>query len=114
MTTIVRGIPETLAALARVQAEAKVAAPVSTNAAARVLAAAMVKEAPKRTGKLAGSVRITQEGDTGLVGATVPYDRFVQKGTKYMSAQPYGEVASDETKGGIVAAIAAVFKTAIH
>ncbi|HEY5987759.1 MAG TPA: HK97-gp10 family putative phage morphogenesis protein [Streptosporangiaceae bacterium] len=114
MATIVSGIPQTIAALERVQIEAKVAAPVASRAGGAVLAAAMIKEAPKRTGKLAGSVRITQEGDTTLVGATVPYDRFVQKGTKYMSAQPYGEVASDETKGGIVAAIAAVFRTAIH
>ncbi len=118
MTLSVRGIPRTKAALARVQAEIEAASPVAVKAAGDIVARAMVARAPRRTGALASSIRVDVsslgEGAVAKVGAEVPYDRFVQKGTVYMAAQPYGEEAADDTPSPIVAAMLAIYRTAIH
>jgi len=111
---IVRGLPETLAAFKRVQVEVAASAPLATRAGAQVLAATMVAKAPKRTGKLASSIRVTQQGDTAFVGADVPYARFVEFGTTFMAAQPFEEEAADETATAIGAAVAGVLKGAIR
>lgn len=114
MTTIVRGIPQTKAALKRVELEIRAAAPEASRAGGEVLARAMIARAPRDTGRLASSIGVDSSGDTARVGADVPYDRFVQKGTRYMAAQAYGVEAGNETTGGIVAAIASVLKSVIH
>jgi len=114
MSTTVLGVPETIAAFERIQLEAKAATPVATQSAGQIVAAKMRADAPKRTGRLAGSIGVRRDGEDAIVGADVDYDRFVQKGTKYMEAQPYAEEASDETRGAVEAVIAAVFKAALR
>lgn len=114
MITIIRGIPQTKLALARIEAELRAASGPAARAGGEVLARAMVARAPRDTGRLASSIRVDSSGDTARVGADVPYDRFVQKGTRFMAAQAYGVEAGNETTGGIVAAIASVLKSVIH
>jgi HK97 gp10 family phage protein len=114
MTTTVLGVPQTLAALERIQLEAKAATPVATQAAGQIVAAAMKAQAPRDTGRLAASIAVRRDGDDAIVGADVAYDRFVQKGTRYMEAQPYAEEASGETSDAVTAAIAAVFRVALR
>lgn len=114
MTTIVRGIPQTKAALARVNAELLAASPAASRAGGEVLARAMMAKAPRNTGRMASGITVSIEGATAKVGSDVPYARFVEFGTRYMGAQPFEQGAADETTGGIVSAIAAVLRAAIH
>ena len=90
----------------------RAAAPAASRAGGEVLARDMAARAPRRTGKLASSIVVQSDGDTAHVGSTVPYDRFVQYGTRYVSAQPFETDAADEP-GGIAAAVAAILKAAI-
>jgi len=114
MTVFVAGVPQTLAAFARLEVEAEVATPIATQAGGQIVAEVMRAQAPKDTGRLAASIQVRRDGDDAIVGADVAYDRFVQKGTRFMEAQPYAEEASDETSGAVVAAMAAVFKAALR
>jgi HK97 gp10 family phage protein len=110
---MIRGIPQTKAALERVKFEVTAAAPGASRAGGEVVAHNMASRAPRATGRLASSISVDVSGDTARVGANVPYDRFVQRGTTYMSPQPYGEQAASETSG-VITAIAAVLKAAIR
>jgi HK97 gp10 family phage protein len=114
MATFVEGVPQTLAAFERLALEAEAAASTATQAGGQIVAAAMRADAPKDTGRLAASIRVRRDGDDTIVGADVPYDRFVQKGTRFMDAQPYGEEAADEVGNAVVAAMAAVFKAVLR
>jgi len=114
MATIVQGVPQTLAAFARVALEGEAATPVATQAGGQIVAAAMRAQAPKRTGRLAASIGVRRDGDDAIVGADVAYDRFVQKGTRFMEPQPYGEQAADETVNAVLAGMAAVFRAALR
>jgi HK97 gp10 family phage protein len=114
MATIVEGLAQTMAAFERIALEAKAATPVATQAAGQIVAAKMRANVPKRTGRLAASIGVRRDGDDAIVGADVAYDRFVQKGTRYMDAQPYAEEASDETRGAVEALMAAVFKATLR
>lgn len=58
-------------------------------------------------------VEDTGEGATASVGATVPYDRFVQLGTRNMEPQPYGQEAAEGAPLGVVSAMTAVYKAAL-
>lgn len=111
---IVRGIPQTKAALTRIALRLKAAEPEASRAGGLVLARAMAARAPRDTGRLASGISVDVSGDTAKVGTNVPYDRFVQRGTRFASAQPYAQEAADRATGGIVAAIAAVLKAAIR
>ena len=117
MTAIVRGIPQTKAALAKIQAEIEFAAPKATQAGGEIVAKAMASRAPRRTGRLASSIRVEVssfgDGAVAKVGSDAPYDRFVQKGTANMAAQAYGEDAADSTSSAVAAAMAAIYKAAI-
>jgi phage gpG-like protein len=102
---------ETKRALERVRLEIAAAAPTASKAGGAVLARNM--QPPRDTGTLAARIAVVSDGETAHVGSTVPYDRFVQFGTRNMAAQPYGQQAASDTSG-IVSAIAAVLKTAIR
>lgn len=104
---------QTRAALERIRLEIEAASPAAAKAGATVLGRDMIARAPRNTGRLASSIRVESDGKTAHVGATVPYARFVEFGTRYMPAQPFEEDAANN-KGGIVAAIAAVLKAVIH
>lgn len=45
--------------------------------------------APRRTGRLAASIGVADEGDTVVVQATAPYAAYVELGTRKMRAEPY-------------------------
>lgn len=49
-------------------------------------------------GHLKRSIKSEVNGDTGIVRATADYAMYVEKGTRFMSAQPYMEPAFDEQK----------------
>lgn len=114
MAVVVQGVPQTIAAFARVGAQVKVAAPVASKAGGEVLAALMRAAAPKRTGRLAASIRTAKDGDTTIVGADVPYDRFVQLGTVNMEPQAYGEEAVDTGANAITAAMTRIIQLALR
>lgn len=114
MSLIVRGIPQTKAALERVRLEIEAVKGEASKAGGEVLARAMVSRAPRRTGQMASEIGVTMDADTAKVGSGANYARFVQSGTRFMSAQPFETEAADETTSSIVAAVAAVLKAAIH
>jgi len=110
----VLGVPEAIAALERRKLAAKIAEPIAAKAGGEVVAADMRRQAPTDTGALARSIVVQVEGDTAHIGPTVPYARFVNFGTRYMSAQPFATEAADESEGPIEAAMAAIFKIALR
>jgi HK97 gp10 family phage protein len=114
MSTIILGVPQTLAAFERVVLEAEVATPVATQAGGQLVAVVMKAQAPKDTGRLAASIRVRRDGNDAIVGADVAYDRFVQKGTRYMEAQPYAEEALGETGKAAAEVMARIFKAVLR
>jgi HK97 gp10 family phage protein len=112
MTVI--GLPEALAAFERRKIAAKIAEPIAAKAGGEAVAADMRAHAPTDTGAMAGSIIVQVDGDTAHVGPTVPYARFVNFGTRYMSAQPFASESADESEGPIEAAMAAIFKIAMR
>ena len=117
MSGTVRGIPQTKAALTKIGAEIELASPEAVGRAGEVVASRMRSTAPRRTGALAAAISVDTtslgEGASARVGSDVPYDRFVQKGTVYMGAQPYGEDAASSSESGVVAAMIAVYRAAV-
>jgi HK97 gp10 family phage protein len=114
MSVTVLGVPETIAAFERFAIEVEAASATATQAGGHVVAAVMRAQAPKDTGRLAASIQVRRDGDDAIVGADVPYDRFVQKGTIYMDAQPYAEQAGEKASSAAMAAVAAVFKAVMR
>lgn len=114
MTTIIRGIPQTRAALARVEAEIKVAAPAAARAGAEIIGRAAQSRAPRNTGVTASSITVSSDGEMARVGPTTAYARFPEFGTVHMAGQHYMQEAADASQGSIVAAVAAILKTAIQ
>jgi len=114
MSVIVLGVPQTLAAFARLALEAEVATPVATQVGGQLVAAVMKAQAPKDTGRLAASIAVRRDGDDAIVGAGVDYDHFVQRGTRYMEAQPYAEEASSEVGKAVGEVMASVFKAVLR
>lgn len=59
------------------------------------------EKAPVDTGTLKGSIMLEIEDDglTAISGATAHYGEYVERGTRFMSAQPYMEPALNEVKG---------------
>ena len=112
------GIAETKAALAKASAQAEVAAGPATKAGGEIVARQMIARAPRDTGRLISLISTDEsalgQGATTKVGSNVPYDRFVQRGTIYMRAQPYGEEAATASIPGIIAAMISIFKTAVE
>ena len=114
----VRGIPQTKAALEKIKLEIEAASPEATKAGGEIVAKAMASRAPRRTGRLASSIRVLEVGSLGdgavaRVGSDAPYDRFVQKGTVFMAAQAYAEDAADSIESAVAAAMAAIYKAAV-
>ena len=110
----VLGLGQTLAAFERVQLEAAAASLGAAEAGGHIVAADMKAHAPKDTGRMADSVVVRLDGDTALVGPTVPYARFVEFGTRYMEAEPFAQPALEETKTAVEAAMAAIFKVVLR
>lgn len=118
MAMLIRGMAETKAALARLEVEVEVASPKAVEGASKVVASEMASRAPRDTGYLVSvletDVGSAGEGATAKVGSNAPYDRYVQRGTRYMGAQPYGEQAAAAAAPGVVAAMTAVYKAAVE
>jgi HK97 gp10 family phage protein len=110
----VRGVPEALAALERRKIAAEIAEPIAAKAGGEVVAANMKAHAPRDTGTMANSIIVQVVRTRSHAGPTVPYARFVNFGTRYISAQPFVSEAADESEGPIEAAMAAIFKIAMR
>lgn len=112
-----RGVARTQTAFLRVRLKFEAASPLAARAGGGIIQRQMVAIAPRRTGQLAASISTdvasSGEGAIARTGSDVSYDRFVQHGTIYMEAQPYGEDASDDVTVAVVAAMAAVYRAAI-
>lgn len=111
---VVLGVRETQAKLAAKMLAVIAASGPACETGGRVVQAAMVELAPRNTGRLANSIEVSvdqeKEGATSHIGATVPYDRFIQFGTRYMSAQAYGERAAQVAGSPVAAVVASVYK----
>jgi Bacteriophage HK97-gp10, putative tail-component len=118
VTARLLGIAATKAALAKAAAQAEVAAGPATVAGGEVVQREMIVRAPRDTGRLVSLISTDEsslgEGATTKVGSDAPYDRFVQKGTVHMRAQPYGEQAAAASVPGIIAAMTGIFKAAVE
>jgi len=118
MTARLLGIAETKAALAKATVQAEAAAGPATKTSGEIVARQMIARAPRLTGRLVSLITTDEsalgEGATTKVGSDAPYDRFVQRGTVYMNAQPYGEQAAAASVPGIIAAMTSIFKTAVE
>lgn len=116
MSVIVRGIPQTRLALKKVQLQLEAAAGPASKAGGEVVQRQMQARAPRRTGLLVSLISTDEsalgEGATTKVGSDAPYDRFVQRGTIHMRAQPYGEQAAAASVPGVIAAMIPIFKAA--
>lgn len=67
--------------------------------AGQLLAQHAAGSAPRRTGRLAGSIRVTEVGKDGVsVGASAPYAPFQEFGTRYVRATYFltGTLARDD------------------
>ncbi len=113
-SSFILGEESTLAAFARLQAEAEAASKGAAEAGGQIVAADMKNKAPKLTGRMADSIIVQVDGDTAYVGPTVPYARFVEFGTRYMAAEPFAEEAESEAVKAVEAAIAAIYRSALR
>lgn len=115
--TRIHGIPQLKRKLRQIERDVNRASPKAVAAGGGAFLQMARLKAPKRTGRLAAGIRIDVEdqldGAVAHVGTDVPYDRFVQLGTRYMDAQPYAEDAAEASEGGITAAMAVVYKAAL-
>jgi HK97 gp10 family phage protein len=110
----IRGIAQTKAALARVQVQARAAAPTASKAAAGVVGRNITSRAPRNTGATATSVRVFSEGETAGAGPTTSYARFPEFGTRFQAAQNYMADAADASEAEVVTTIAAIMKAAVE
>lgn len=112
------GIARTKAALEKARIEVELAAGPAARAGGEVVAREMVARAPRDTGRLVSLIDVDDSGigagATARVGSSAPYDRFVQRGTVYMGAQPYGEQAGLAAIPGIIGAMTGIFKAAVE
>jgi HK97 gp10 family phage protein len=117
MSVRVLGIAKTKAALEAARLQAEAAAGPAAEAGGQIVAREMASRAPRDTGRLVALLEVEQDsfggGATAKVGSNAPYDRFVQRGTVHMSAQPYGEQAAVAAVPGIIAAMIGIFKAAV-
>lgn len=60
-----------------------------TRAASRAVERTAVRLAPRRTGRLARSIRTSVAGGSGVISDRVRYASFVEYGTRNMRAQPF-------------------------
>jgi HK97 gp10 family phage protein len=118
MTARLLGIAKTKAALAKASAQAEAAAGPATKTGGEIVQRQMIARAPRDTGRLISLITTDEsalgQGATTKVGSEAPYDRFVQRGTVHMAAQPYGEQAAAASVPGIIAAMTSIFKTAVE
>ena len=113
MITVI-GLPQLQAKFLAIMGAVKLASKPATATGGQVVANAMRLRAPRRTGRLAASITVRPgQNDEVLVGSTVPYDRFVQLGTRYMEPQAYGEEAADSASTAVAGAMAAIYKAAL-
>ncbi|AEE98029.1 HK97-gp10 family putative phage morphogenesis protein [Mahella australiensis] len=115
------GKKELLAKLNAIDAEiATVTLEQAAEAGAKVIEDAAAQKAPRRTGKLAGSMthEVKNKGKAGIEVVIGPdkeafYGLFNEFGTSKMSPQPFLRPAMDETSGKVKSVIAAKLKTAL-
>lgn len=77
------------------------AKPQALEQAAQLVSTTAKAIVPRRTGKLADSIAYVIEGEEAKVGSDARYARFVEMGTRNMSARPYLRPSIDQNKGTI-------------
>jgi hypothetical protein len=104
MSLVIRGMAQTKAALRKAQLQIELATPTAVGQAGGVVAREMANRAMRDTGALANSIGVDVSDDTARVGASVPYDRYWPG---------YKLAAAEASKPGVVAAMIAVYRTAV-
>lgn len=69
---------------------------------AEVVRARAASNAPKRTGRLAGSVRASSSSGEAVIAATAPYSAFVEYGHQTVPARPFMRNALRDTQSTVV------------
>jgi HK97 gp10 family phage protein len=113
MPITIHGMPQLKSALARKAAQAKAAEVPATQAGAKIVEAIAKARAPKRTGRLAASIRTVRDGDGAAVVAEVPYSAFQEYGTRHHAPQAFMRPAAKAGAPAVATAMTAVFKRAI-
>jgi HK97 gp10 family phage protein len=111
--TSVKGIPQMEAKLRAILARVEASRPAATRAGAEVVAQNAQQGAPRLTGDLQASVGVEQQGSDAAAVARAPHARFQERGTSRHGAQPFMTPAAQASTGGIVAAMTAIFRSAI-
>ena len=111
MSVVIVGLPEAMAKIAAIPEVAEVAGRAAIAAGSTELAAAMRAAAPKRTGRLAGSIVPVP---TGGVAVAAPYAGFVEFGTVKMDAEPFVEPVMDNLGPKVGTEITETVKTALY
>jgi HK97 gp10 family phage protein len=93
------GLARKLRALGQSYAQA---APHAIQEAAELVAETAKALAPKRTGKLAGSIEVVADHDGASVVAEAPYASFVEFGTLKKPARPFLGPALRSQKGEVL------------
>jgi Bacteriophage HK97-gp10, putative tail-component len=104
-----RGEAKTKLALKEAEFKVDAAAPRAEEVSARIVALNMQARAPVDTGYLRNSIRV--EGSKAM--ATARYAVPVDRGTATHRAQPFAEEAAEASRSGVIAAMTAVFRTAL-
>jgi HK97 gp10 family phage protein len=97
MPTKIKGA-DRLAATTAAAGRDLAAMPRGTHAAAANVAAARTRaNAPRRTGRLVGSVGVQVTGSGASVTVGAPYAAFVEYGTRYMRGRRFVSAAADDS-----------------
>lgn len=82
--------------------------------AAELLAARALSRTPRRSGRLAGTVRAAAPGTVTAGGPAAPYAPYVHYGTRYMRGRPFLTETLDDTTPAVVALYATAITETIN
>lgn len=102
------------AKLRGIEGRVRRAAPEAGEAGAEPVAQEMARRAPVESGELRNSVGIARTSSGAIVGPDAPHAGFVQRGTRFMSAQPFMTEAARAASGEVPRRMAEVFRRAIR
>lgn len=101
MKVTVKGGDKIIAKLKELGVDANKAIEVALKQSAEIIRAEAARKAPKRTGKLAGSMAVSEAKNNSIdIGPSKEafYGMFLELGTKKMRARPFLRPSLDEKK----------------
>ena len=110
MSVVIVGLPQAMAKVAAIPVVAEVVGERSLDAGKLLVAAAARARAPKRTGLMASRIIPVPDG----VAAFADYSGYVERGTRYMAAQPFLFAALDDTQDTVSDLVGNTVKTALY